>query len=337
MRLQGIDIARFAAFVGMVLVNFRVAAGVRAVDDFPSAFTNLLEGRAAALFVLLAGVGIALARPSWHLTFRRALFLFVIGMANMAVFDADILHFYALYFLVAIAFLRATDRGLLVGAGGLILIGTLGLIFLDYERGWDWDTLIYSDFWTFFGFLRHSLLNGWHPVFPWAAFLLVGMWIGRRHLTGISSPLALIGGGVVGAAAFTGVSRIFTADPEISELMGLSPIPPGPLYMLAASATAVFALGFCLLVAPVLTRLRLAEWLAAPGRMALTLYVAHIYIGMGLLDALGLLNGSLTSGEIFTYALGFCLLSSLFARAWFARFKRGPLEAAMRLLTEGKR
>ena len=28
MRLQGVDIARFVAFVGMVLVNFRIAAEV---------------------------------------------------------------------------------------------------------------------------------------------------------------------------------------------------------------------------------------------------------------------------------------------------------------------
>ncbi len=28
----------------------------------------------------------------------------------------------------------------------------------------------------------HSLYNGWHPVLPWAAFLLFGMWLGRRLL-----------------------------------------------------------------------------------------------------------------------------------------------------------
>ena len=52
---------------------------------------------------------------------------------------------------------------------------------LDFDRGWNWATLSYRDFWTIEGFLRHSLFNGWHPVFPWAAFLLWGMWLGASE------------------------------------------------------------------------------------------------------------------------------------------------------------
>lgn len=56
MRLHGLDIARFLAFCGMVLVNFRIAAQVTPGTDAISLFTNSLEGRAAALFVVLAGL-----------------------------------------------------------------------------------------------------------------------------------------------------------------------------------------------------------------------------------------------------------------------------------------
>ncbi|MGR3616785.1 MAG: heparan-alpha-glucosaminide N-acetyltransferase domain-containing protein [Paracoccaceae bacterium] len=119
-RLQGLDAARFLAFCGMVLVNFRIAANVTPMGDWPSLITSMLEGRAAALFVVLAGIGIALARPSAALMLRRGVFLFVLGLANLTIFDADILHFYGVYFLLAIPFVTASPRTL-TGAFWVIL------------------------------------------------------------------------------------------------------------------------------------------------------------------------------------------------------------------------
>ena len=74
-------------------------------------------------------------------------------------------------------------------------------------------------------------------------------------------------------------------------------------------------------------------WLTAPGRQALTLYVAHILIGMGILDEMGLLDGSLSPQQIFQYSLGFCAAAAIHARLWALIAKRGPLEALMRRLT----
>ena len=44
MRISGIDTARFLAYCGMVLVNFRLAAKVTGTDDWPSRITDALEG-----------------------------------------------------------------------------------------------------------------------------------------------------------------------------------------------------------------------------------------------------------------------------------------------------
>ena len=143
---------------------------------------DALEGRAAALFVVLAGIGIGLSRIPVGLLLRRAVFLFVIGLINMAVFDADILHFYALYFVVGAAFLTASRQRVWQGALGIVILAVLANLILDYERGWNWNTLTYTDLWTLPGFPRNALFNGWHPVFPWAAFLLIGMAIGRSEL-----------------------------------------------------------------------------------------------------------------------------------------------------------
>ncbi|WP_424941974.1 DUF418 domain-containing protein [Aliiroseovarius crassostreae] len=349
MRNQGVDIARFIAFTGMVLVNFRIAAEVTTGGgwggadvgadwalDWPATLTGYLEGRAAALFVVLAGVGVALGAAPWHLTLRRALFLFVIGMADMLIFDADILHFYAFYFLVAMVFMGRSNRALLLGAAGFVGIGTLAQALLNYEAGWNWDTLSYADFWTLPGFLRHTFYNGWHPVFPWAGFLLFGMYLGRLKLDRVPVQLILLAGGGAVALASELLSRQLIELPEWGELLGTTPIPPGPLYMVAAGAWATAALGLILLITPLIRFLRIELLLIAPGRMTLTLYAAHILIGMGLLQGLGLLGGQMSSLEIFTYSIAFVACAALFALVWLRKFRRGPLEALMRILTEGK-
>ena len=336
LRLHGLDIARFLAFCGMVLVNFRIAAQVVPAGDMPSVLTNALEGRAAALFVVLAGVGLVLGRASRRQILARAGFLFAIGLANLTIFEADILHFYALYFLVALPLIRAEAVHLLGAAFGAVILGGMSLLLLDYEAHWNWETLVYSDFWTFEGFLRHSFFNGWHPVFPWAGFLFVGMWVGRQQLSSKKVQNRLVLWGLVAAVAGM-LPGQFVTDPALQELLGTASIPPGPFYILAASGSALVIIGLMLRLGAGLDRLGLAEWFTAPGRMALSLYVAHILLGMGTLEAMGQLDGSLTTWEIFGYSLGFCALSALFTWFWMLLAKQGPLEALMRRATQGFR
>ncbi|MEZ5700702.1 MAG: heparan-alpha-glucosaminide N-acetyltransferase domain-containing protein [Burkholderiaceae bacterium] len=82
-RLAGLDLARAWALLGMLVVNFRVAMGVDKDPDAPvwlQGAVEALSGRAAALFVVLAGMGLALATSKlhggelWNWITRRALF-----------------------------------------------------------------------------------------------------------------------------------------------------------------------------------------------------------------------------------------------------------------------
>ena len=333
MRLQALDIARFLAFCGMVLVNFRLAANVTPGDDWFSVLTNVLEGRSAALFVVLAGVGIALAKPQTDLFLRRAAFLFVLGLANSIVFDADILHFYALYFIAAIPFVTTENRWLWLGISSFMVISLIAQVTLDYDVGWNWITNQYSDFWTLKGFLRHSFYNGWHPVFPWVSFLLFGMWIGRQDLSAsVIHNRMIVWGSIFAAVAV--IPGWFVQDPELLYLADTNSVPPGPFYLIASSGSAVAVIGLVFKIEPTLSHLGLTQWLTAPGRLALTLYVAHIYLGIGILDELGRLDGSLSQLQIFVISLIFCAACSLYARLWRIHFKRGPLETLMRWVTE---
>ena len=127
---------------------------------------------------------------------------------------------------------------------------------------------------------------------------------------------------------------MLAADPELVAYLGTESIPPGPFYILAGAGSACVVIGVLLKFWPRIERIRIAPLLTAPGRQSLTLYMAHILIGMGLLAEAGLLDGSLTAPRIFGYALLFCASSSLFALLWFRKFRRGPLEALMRRVTE---
>jgi len=56
---------------------------------------------------------------------------------------------------------------------------------------------------------------------------------------------------------------------------------------------------------------------------------------MGGLEAMGNLDGALSSPMIFVLSIGFATLTSLYARAWLRINRRGPLEALMRKITKG--
>lgn len=327
MRLTGLDIARFLAFCGMALVNFRIAAEVTAGRDLASILTNGLEGRAAALFVVLAGVGLGLSRASAALVSKRAMFLIALGLLNLSIFEADILHYYGTYFLCVLPFLKWSAPRLWGLATGVAVLAFAALIFGNYDAGWDWDTLEYSQFWTVEGYLRHTFYNGWHPVLPWLSFLLIGLGLSRLDLATapVQKRMGLWGGGMF-VLGLLPAQLVPTG--ELAPLFGTAPIPPTPFYIMSASGSAVVAISLCLRLGQAAPRM--TSPLALAGRQSLTLYLAHILLGMGLLEGLGLLSGVLNPIQIFTYSFAFCLLCILYVLMWQRVSTRGPLEALMR-------
>ena len=60
-RVIGYDLARALAVIGMVVVNFKIAMGAEQNDPaWLVGIVGLIDGRAAATFVVLAGVGLSL-------------------------------------------------------------------------------------------------------------------------------------------------------------------------------------------------------------------------------------------------------------------------------------
>ncbi len=353
-RIVGYDFARALAIFGMVVVNFKIVMGAsKAGPGWLVWLVGLFEGRAAATFVILAGVGLSLLSRRARLAgdeagiiknrsalLKRAFFLFVVGLLYTPIWPADILHFYGVYIAIAAFLLAASERRLWTLAFIFMAVFVVLVLLFDYEQGWDWDTLAYAGFWTPLGMMRHLFFNGFHPVFPWTAFLLVGMWLGRQDMSNpaLQKRILLVGVGLVCLAELASWLLIRTltpgADSETIEfLFGTSPMPPMPLYLLSGGGTALVVITLSIMLTERFAAARWLEPFVATGQVALTHYVAHVIIGMGLLGALGRLEN-----QTLTFAVGssvvFCVAAVLFSVLWRKRFNRGPLEWVMRRVTK---
>lgn len=365
-RLAGLDIARFLAFVGMVLVNFKVATNASMSAETPSWLASmhpLLEGRAAALFVLLAGLGIGFgAQKAFNKGVsaadirkkqaKRGFILFAFGLLNLIIFDADILHFYGIYFLLACIALTGNRKSLLTLAFVIILFSPALHFVFDYEAGWDWQTLQYEGLWSPDGFIRNTFYNGFHPVFPWISFLLFGMALAQLNLQSATVRLRIAGAGLAlmfAGALFAQMGRDIIALPEVAQdqefvelvqaLMSSSPIPPSPIYMISASGAALVVLVFCLWLGDWFGQRAWMKPILTTGQQALTLYIAHIIVGMGIMEAMGwiAMAGSEpdppTLEQVSVYSGFFLIGCMIYAVTWRHYLGAGPLERLLRKLS----
>lgn len=106
-RIVAYDRARGLAIVGMIAVNTRAIMGIRAIDPgWLDTLIDFITGRAAVVFVMVAGAGMVMAydripdqkKPllKKQLLIRAAL-LYLTGMLLMTVWKADILHYYTAF------------------------------------------------------------------------------------------------------------------------------------------------------------------------------------------------------------------------------------------------
>ena len=125
---------------------------------------------------------------------------------------------------------------------------------------------------------------------------------------------------------------VIPADSELQFLFMTDSMPPMPLYFLAASGSALLTIGLCLLVSEKFRESKLYSLIAPAGTQTLTLYVLHIIVGLGFIDAIGF-TGTQTSSQAFVAAIIFCILGTIFAFTWSKWFRRGIFESLMRKLT----
>ena len=355
-RIIGIDLARALAVIGMIVVNFKIVFGENGINWVKS-FVDILEGKAAATFVVLAGVGLALMTKSAiknndksklkivrNRILKRALFLFIIGISYITIWPADILHFYGIYMLIIILLLKSKERTIIILAISLIIVFPILLSFWNYETGWNFDTLEYQGFWTINGFIRNLFFNGFHPVIPWTSFMLFGYWFGKQDLNNdkfikktfwICTIIFIF----IQILSYFSISILSEGNQEfakeLTEILGTNPMPPLPIYMFNGISIAFAIITACIIIAKHFENNIVINALNKTGQLALTFYVAHVIIGMGIIEAINPSKMGEYSVEFSViYALGFSLICILFAIGWRKYNESGPLEWIMRKLTD---
>ena len=243
-RLIGLDVARYFAFLGMVIVNFDVAMsyGVQSNGGFFNELIGQLQGRASATFVVLAGIGLGLSSfkresQTVNIIIKRAIFLLILGLLNMSIFEGDILHYYAFYFLFGVFLLPFSDRILIWIIGLLNLVYFCMILSIDYEAGWNFEELTYSGFWTIDGFARNLFFNGFHPILPWLGFFLLGILLSRASLRERQVQIKMITWGLAAIIFSEIMSFIFSCyliptDSELQFLVMTESMPPMPLSLI---------------------------------------------------------------------------------------------------------
>ncbi len=354
-RIYGFDFARGLAIIGMIIVNFKVVM-VAETDAFLYQMVELLSGKAAALFVVLAGVGITLMYQSAKRKkdfekirqvkislLKRAAFLFVVGLSYYFIWPADILHYYGLYLSIGVLFLSLSRKWLLTISLLLIIGYTALLLFFDYETGWDWHMLEYTDFFTLNGFFRNLFLNGFHPVLPWLAFLLTGIWVGRINFNDAKKRKRVTMLSLIVFIVFKGnsmflVEKLSSLTPsealDIEYLFGTTPMPPLFFYMITATSLAILIISVSVYVTNKFSDSLFVKQMISTGQLALSNYFFHVVIGMLFLELFyGKLEYAFTIEFAVGYAILFSVLIVVFSHLWRKKFKQGPLEYLMRKIT----
>jgi len=356
-RIIGFDLARAYAIFGMFIVNFNFSFGaVMNPTDNLSRFLNIFTGNSTAIFIICAGMGLSLMISKGDFDpekkkqirtkiVKRSWFLFALGLLLYNWWSGDILHFYGGYMHLAAFLLFLNKRWYLLFILLAIGIFHVLLFFIPIETGWDFTTFKYTDFWSVSGFLRNTFYNGWNSFFPWIAYFLLGMWLGKLNWNAKHVKLLVFLSGLV---LFTIIRtlRFFAArdlfNPFWKNYMEAEYFPPYLPFMLITIGFALMVIPVCISIGERFSTSKLILVLQKTGQMTLSLYVIHLTLGMIILAAFthktytGLLEDELPTPPIYIllYAVLFYALSVLFSYLWRKKFKHGPLEYLMRKFSD---
>ncbi len=217
-RLVGVDAARGLALIGMISIHILPAWDPETFE--PTAQWTVFAGRSAALFALLAGVGLAFSTGGGTRHTGRAMTADRVGVAVRALLIAglglainevlpgntiadvpavNILVYYGAFFLLAIPFLSLSAKMLFAWAGffalaGPVLMHLLRDVLPAVER---YNPTLTDLAGNPGATAAQLLLTGTFPALPYLAYLLVGLAIGRLDLAEVQIQAAMLSFGVI--------------------------------------------------------------------------------------------------------------------------------------------
>lgn len=304
-----IDILRLVALLGMILINFKMAMISNYMIDWDFKF---LEGKFASLFIILSGM--VYHPKSLKENFIKVCFLLFIGLLNLIYFQADIIHYYALFFFFGF-FIHKLDIKQQVGIFVITsIISYLISSHINYFEYWNLNTLEYKNLFHPTAFLRHTFIDGWHPIFPWFLFFQWGM----IFIKIATSKRTLY----ISCLLFILINILFYQKV-------ISPLPSNIEFVLWNISLWSFI--YSILNSFDIRLSTLLKLIISPARMTLSHYFFHIYIGMGYYEEINelLINDFETLYLRVIYYIG---VIYLFTLLWLKKFEHGPIEFLLKKL-----
>jgi uncharacterized membrane protein YeiB len=359
-RIEGLDVARAIALFGVVVMNFHAylnGAGSMYPTQ-PSVWermfnplTGPLTTRFAATFVLIAGIGVSLftqrARESGNLAeiqrariilLRRGTVLYILGYFVQWIWPGTILFYYGAYFIIAAVVFAWSSRH-------LIYLCVASIVAAACLSWWRASQLLDGNNTRWLSpspdtprnLLIRTFVDYTHPVFPWIAFFIAGIVLGRyiHRLNEIRLRLmfvAILLTVATHAANFVFAPRYPGSDRDflLAKLLSTQPLDRGMLFSLGTLATAVVALCFVSLVVERAPHLALTQLFARVGRMTLSVYLLHVIFFNLLVHQLHWV-GATGLDTALVLSLAFYVIALVLSNEWNKRFGLGPAERAYRI------
>ncbi len=285
-RIVGLDIARAIALFGMFAAHIG-DSGTRGSDTDGWTWLWVFDGRASAIFAVLAGVTISLmvSRDAFgrgHAAVRIAVRGAILIAAGYALGALDtpvdvILTNLGLMFILVIPLVRLRTP-VLLGAGALVFVlGSIASHAVNESLdGW---------------WVVEKLVSGNYPALAWTGYVLVGMALGKLDLRARRTPLTVIWAGVLTAAAAYGAGVLLggeapwgdaapwrsassTSEPT-AWWASVAPHADTAFELIGNTGVALAVIGGCVAV---VRASRLAFPLLAFGSMSLTMYTTHVLL-----------------------------------------------------------
>jgi uncharacterized protein len=362
-RIESLDVTRAIALFGVVAMNYHAYLnGAQSMyPTHPSVWermfnplTGPLTTRFAATFVLIAGIGVSLftqrARASNNradiqhariVLLRRGTLLYFLGYFVQWFWPGTILFYYGAYFIIAAAVFAWSSRQLI----GLCVISIATAAGISWWRA---NQLLDGNLTNWLSpspnsprnLLIRTFVDYTHPVFPWIAFFIVGIVLGRHihrlpeiRLRLMFAAILLMLATHAANFLFTPSSQIVDRDFVLAKLLSTQPLDRSMLFSLGTLATAVVALCLVSLVVERAPRFIilgvLVRFLARAGRMTLSVYLLHVVFFNLLVHRLHWVGGTGLDTAL-VLSLLFYVVTLMLASGWNKHFGLGPAERAYR-------
>ncbi|GAA1945542.1 acyltransferase family protein [Amycolatopsis minnesotensis] len=381
-RLLGIDVLRAIAILGMIWMHFGLTGWLTAGPPGEPAesigwLNHLFDVRSREIFFLLAGVTVAvttggarrhrgrlMARSALRVAVRAiVLVLFALVLGELGAWEAQILHFYAVWLVLLLPFAVLRARTLFVIAGVLAVAAPIFKLLQHNLRLFEPDLreMLRMSGHGGFSLLAHP--GDWLPTLQNVVFgagttaqdtiavlpfLVLGLALGRLDLRShvirlrmvVTGAVTAVGTVLIGLLAMypfgaAGAVTAFANAGDAADIRApwqelVTTAWPGPANTLFSIAEFVLMMGLitallgALLIAAELTMWRRLLWpLAAFGSMALTWYFAHFEM---LGSGLFLDVRGLPENRTVVAFLVFLVLALAISVLWRRWTGRGPLE-----------